>query len=240
MALMSRPPTLWNVSNPAPRLFSDSISRFERFAPQGQSLQYWDGEQLVSAPWEITKRGRFNVGTDATVIAKFPNGIGLSASLRNLSATTERYVNLQQNGKLQVWSLKDNSGPLFELQHPDQSVIWDFTLSDDGELLASIAPGGKCLVWDLSETPPRPYPHTGAFADATHPLFTGDGKLLIGGDDKGMSVYEWATNRLSRRISYGRVTNLVKHPDGQHVATVNGNGTIYILRIPELADHVQK
>lgn len=56
--------------------------------------------------------------------------------------------------------------------------------------------------------------------------------------DGGIDIHDWAVGRLVRTIKFpGNVPGLARHPDGQHLATVNGNGTVYILRIAELTTH---
>ncbi len=231
---------VWDLSLPVPQMISEPNTLFVKFAPQGQSVQTWDEGRLVSLPWEITQRGRFRLGRQ-TEIANVPNGIGLTVHERNwdrsLRPTGGRFVNQQDKGRLQVWSMKDNAKPLFEVQHPDQAEIHEFALSDDGDLLAAFTQGEKSLVWDLTETPPREYVLPTRSASNTHSFFTADGKLLIVAHGIGIDIYDWTAGRLVRTIPFpGPVVDLARHPDGQHLATVNGNGTVYILRLPELAE----
>lgn len=212
---------------------------FVKFAPQGQSVQSWEGGQLFSRPWEITNRGQFRIGTQMTKIAKLPKPIGHDKSLRSLRSSDGMYVNLQSEGKLQVWNLQDATRPLFEVQHPDRAEIQEFSLSDDGGLLAAFTHYGKSLVWDLTEKPPREYVLPSQTHGNTGPFFTSDGKLLFVAHQGGIDIHDWAAGRLVRTIKYpGAVAGLARHPDGQHLATVNGNGTVYILRVPELAEAV--
>ena len=233
--------SVWDLSQPVPQLISEPNTLFVKFAPQGQSVQTWDGSQLCSLPWEITHRGRFRLGSK-TEITKVPNGIGSAteghAWASSLRPTGGRFVNLQDKGRLQVWSMHDSTKPLFEVQHPDQTEIYEFALSDDGKLLAAFPHNGKGLVWDLTETPPREYPLTNSIGRPTHPFFTTDGKLLIVAHQFGIDIHDWAAGRLVRTIPFpGAIVGLARHPDGRHVATVNANGTVYILRLPELAEY---
>ena len=235
---------VWDLSLPVPQMISEPNTLFVKFAPQGQSVQTWDGDRLCSLPWEITQRGRFRLGRQ-TEITKVPNGIGLQIEAHNwansLRPTGGRFVNLQDKGRLQVWSMQDNTKPLFEVQHSDQTEIYEFALSDDGKLLAAFPHNGKGLVWDLTETPPREYPLPNPIGWPTHPFFTADGKLLIVAHRFGIDIHDWAAGRLVRTIPFpGNILGLARHPDGQHLATVNANGTVYILRLPELAEHNER
>ena len=232
---------VWDLSLPIPQIISEPNTLFVKFAPQGQSVQTWDEGRLVSLPWEITPRGRFRLGGKKE-IAKMPNGVGPQSHsyywASSLRPTGGRFVNQQDKGRLQVWSMEDNTKPLVEVKHPDQTEIYEFALSDDGDLLAAFPQNGKSLVWDLTETPPREYLLPNQTGWTTHPFFTADGKLLIVARQGGIDIHDWAAGRLVRTIPFpGPVLGLARHPDGQHVATVNGNGTVYILRLPELAEH---
>ncbi len=222
---------VWDLSLPVPKMISEPNTLFVKFAPQGQSVQTWEGDRLVSLPWQINQRGRFRLGSK-TEIAKVQNTQKDWRHASSLRPTGGRFVNLQDKGRLQVWSLHDNATPLFEVQHPDQTEIHEFALSDDGKLLAAFPLRGKGLVWDLTETPPHEYPLTNGNEWPTHPFFTADGKLLILGHARGIDIHDWATGRLVRTIPFpGRISEMARHPDGQHLATVNANGTVYILRI---------
>ena len=227
--------TIWNLSLPKPQMVFESDYRYPRFAPQVQTVLGFNGSGLFSRTWEITKRGQFRLGSEVTVIGKTPDGIG--RTLRSLRPEFGQYVNAQNGGKLQVWSLKDNSKPLFEVRHPDLLQAEDFALSDDGGLLAAFTPSGKNVVWDLTKTPPREYVLSGTSHANIDGFFTPDDKLLIVAHVLGIDIHDWAAGRMVWQFRFGRVTGLSRHPDGRHLATVNGNGTIYILRLPELADH---
>ena len=90
------------------------------------------------------------------------------------------------------------------------------------------------MVWDLTETPPREY-QLSTSNGGYESFFTGDGTLLVVATRHGIEIHDWAAGRLVRQIPFpGPVTSITLHPDGHHVATVNGNGTVYILRLPEL------
>ncbi len=235
---------VWNLSLPVPQLISDWDTQFIRFAPSGTAVQICDGKRISSQSWDVTKRGKFQLGS-STVITKLPNEMLMpdrqqqNLLVSGLRTDIDRYLVPQQNGKLQVMSLKEDQKVIAELQHPDQTAIYQFALSEDGNLVAAFTHSGKkSLVWDLTESPPRDYLLTNNSDWAADPFFTTDDKLLVVASHAGIEIHDWAHSRLVRTIKYpGPAKGMARHPDGVHVATVNGNGTVYILRIPELAEH---
>lgn len=93
-------------------------------------------------------------------------------------------------------------------------------------------------MWDLAEQPRRAYPLAETLT-AFDIVFTPDSRLLIVAKDRGIDVHDWAAGRLVRRLPLpGRANQIALHPDSRHLATVNGNGTVSVLRIPELAEHL--
>jgi hypothetical protein len=56
-------------------------------------------------------------------------------------------------------------------------------------------------------------------------------RLLIA-DGASLTLFDWARQRRLKEWPFpGSVVQLAIHPDGRHVATVNGNGTWYVLRL---------
>ncbi len=140
--------------------------------------------------------------------------------------------------RLQVWSMQNSGTPLAEVQHPNQTEIYEFALSDDGQVLAAFPHNGNGIVWDLNEKPPREYPLPNPVGWPTDPFFNVDGKLLIVAHAAGIDICDWAAGQLVRTVKYpGAIVGLARHPDGKHLATVNANGTVYVLRVPELSGY---
>jgi WD40 repeat protein len=74
----------------------------------------------------------------------------------------------------------------------------------------------------------------GAF---TRVAFTPDDRRLLLMTDKEILVLDAESGKeLFRRQLEGCAQDADFAPDGRHVAVVNGNGTVYILRLPDLAD----
>jgi serine/threonine protein kinase len=224
---------IWNLSNKAAYPILDGVPGIVQFAKEGQTIYTLSltNQLLTSQPWEITLRGAFHMGAQ-TPITNFPSGISPLRSLNCLRPEVNRFVKVTSSSTLQVYDFRGDEKPLFELAFPGKGIS-DFKLSADGQLLATSMYGGKCVVWDLSESPTREYVLPESVYRSL--MFSSDNRLLFAATDAGISIFDWAVGRLVRQIKFpGTVSELIPHPDGHHIATVNGNGTIYILRIPEL------
>ncbi len=230
----------WNLMTNPPTSISDPIADFPRFSPLEPSLICYHGNRLFHRDWELTKRGRF-VFSNERELWRSPEGLNefdTEISTREAFATLQfgslRFATRQSDNTVSVWSVTDPAKPLHELQHnlqPGHGLT--LTLSTDGKLLLAFSQQGS-IVWDLEETPPRVYrlQLSTTFQNA---FFTADSKRLFVADDSGVGIYDWANNREVRRLKYpGPVRQIVPHPDGHHLITVNSNGTVYVLRMPEL------
>ena len=91
---------------------------------------------------------------------------------------------------------------------------------------------GKALISQLIDSEMSCVPFRPFLQNA---FFTTDNKLLVVADFNGVGIYDWAADCEVRRLKYpGTVRQVIPHPDGRHLVTVNGNGTVYILRLPDL------
>ena len=151
---------------------------------------------------------------------------------------SQRFATQQNDNTVSVWSLADPAKPLHELKHNLQfGHGMTLTLSPDGNLLLAFSQQ-ESIVWDLEETPPREYRLQLSTAFPKCVLHRRQQAANRRGWPRGVGIYDWASNREVRRLKYpGPVRQIVPHPDGRHLATVNG--TVYILRLPELAEHAK-
>ena len=226
---------VWNLALQPPSMISDAFSIVTRFSPYRNRLVTQSEGRLVEYAWELTKRGRFSLTKEQSVWS-LPKSQGMNdEAIATLSWQTMRFAVVQDDQTIGVWSLSSPEKPLYELKH---NLSWGnstkrLTLAEGGNLLLAFSQR-ESIVWDLDESPPREYriqldPY---FQDA---MFSADDRILLVADGDGVGFYDWSNNREVYRLSYpGVVRQIVMHPDGKHFATVNGNGTVYLLRNPPL------
>ncbi len=238
---------LWNLKTNPPVSVSDPIPEVSRFSPVEPcliSISFSDN-RLFRRDWKLTQRGRFvhSNERDLWTSPATSTPFNMFDALNSLQFGSQRFATRHGdptvgNQTVNVWDLANATKPLHEIKH---NLIFghqnnSLTLSPDGNLLLAFAQNER-IVWDLKETPPREYrvALSAYFQDA---FFTADNKRLFVADESGSGIYDWVNNREVRRLKYpGLVRQIIPHPDGQHLITVNGNGTAYILRLPELAEH---
>ncbi len=225
---------VWDLSAEPPAVISSGKDIFHRFAQTEPKVEIWS-DKYATYPYEITERGSFRV--TPPIETGFVSPDTLHDPLAGVRAESGRCVRVLADGKLGVINLKDGT-QIVEVQHPAK-IVNHFCLSASGDVLAAFS-GNQTMVWDLAETPPREYPLPDT--NSSDALFSSDGKLLLvarGGG--GIQLYDWAAGRHLRDLEFpGWVRQMFLHPDNRHLGTVNGNGTIYILRIPEFQAKVDK
>ena len=227
----------WNLKTIPPSEISEPISELSRFSPTEPSLISYSGNRLFQRDWNLTKRGRLVTTNERDLWISKVSTLSNDA-LFTLQFGARRFATSYDDHTVCIWNLENSETPLYELKHelslPHTTVRSTLTLSPDGNVLLAFSQQGS-IVWDLEESPPRKYRlqlETG-FKNA---FFTADNKLLIVADGNGLGIYDWTANRELRRLKYpGMIRQVIPHPDAKHVLTVNGNGTVYILRMPELA-----
>jgi WD40 repeat protein len=146
-----------------------------------------------------------------------------------------------QNGKLVVWDYQTGKvHKTFRRKTPVTNVMF----SPDGKSVAASydAPEAVVCIWDLSRPDPRVLAgHTDHVLSA---VFRTDGKLLASGSwDGTMRLWSTAAD-YPRALVYGPglfgtgVTHVAFSPDGRYLATPNGDGTIYLFRLPPLNEPI--
>ncbi|MBL8849152.1 MAG: WD40 repeat domain-containing protein, partial [Planctomycetaceae bacterium] len=202
------------------------------FVPGRSELLLWNpptGDvHLNWTPWHIDQRGTMLMDSvrDTTTIAP------LFIDPPEIRWERGRFLATDSStGMLRVYDFDHPDAPVATLQGRPFQNRWQ-CLSPSGELVLQWMVGQDAIVWDLTTIPPAEYRlpvHSTAGAFAPNEKY-----IILDGQDGGMVVYDWQLNREGHRIPLpGPVRTIHLHPDGRHVCTINGNGTVYVLRLPE-------
>ena len=190
------------------------------------------GDWFASGGWDRVVRLWFLDGTVATQ-REFPPGNGY---VREVAFSPDR--------KWLAWAGQAGEITLFHLEKEVTSVIcksgsgvMSLCFNNDGRRLAVMRANGQVELWDVNSQrqidwePQRP--------------FTSDG-LSVRFDPRGIDLAMTATTGSIRiadaatgkhkgeiRVGpdFGRIWHLRYSPSGRYLATVNGNGTVYVLRV---------
>jgi WD40 repeat protein/serine/threonine protein kinase len=146
-------------------------------------------------------------------------------------------VHVHANRPIVVWDLS-GSVPRRDAellgdgaQYAATTLAW----SPDGQKLAS-SDYSRVRVWDMTARPPRMIVEAGE--GHTSVCWSPDGTRLAAADEFGsLTIYSAHALKPLHTIKLpGSIRDVHFHPDGQHLATANGNGTVYILRLdPQIA-----
>jgi WD40 repeat protein len=105
--------------------------------------------------------------------------------------------------------------------------------SPNGKSLAMGCSDGDVIAWDAlthREKPSRPRPHS----DVQCVCFAPYGHNMLWACSKG-EIFHWDTMAKKTNLVCklpGEVRAIACSPDGRYLATANGNGTVYLLRMP--------
>ena len=184
------------------------------------------GDSRLVTIWDVARRTAHDTLDDfsdrVTALAFHPDGRHLAVAC--------------QDQTLVIWDLKAESArSLATGGGPYQQV----SFSRDGSLLAAPA-GERVLIWDTETGKLVSELSTGGGV-AQGPVFDALGKALVAAGDDGV-VWLWNHPGQDRyrfdpdqTIRVGPVHGLVRRvlwaPEGRHLVTLNGNGTVYVLRL---------
>jgi WD40 repeat protein len=206
------------------------------WSPDGQMVAAVIHDLLIRV-WDAhSGEVRFNLRAgNGTSVARF---VGFTRDGKML-ITAGRDAN-QPNTLIRRWSLATETElpPLRDnLDLADVPV-----LSPDGRMLLTTTwernSSGTKLVAKLWDLPAGKERGRLPVASAMSPVFTfaPDGLTLASASGEGRLIL-WETATIHKRHEMempGPVSGLAFLPEGRHLLTSNGNGTLYVLRLPEL------
>ena len=148
-----------------------------------------------------------------------------------LTADGQLLAAKDRSGSIKLWDLAANK----ERASLGPWHVW--LLSPDSRTVAGGGTGldGQLQVWDLATAQLKASleGHTRRVESLT---YSPDGQLLASAAQDGR-VIVWDPASRKRLMHSWQLPGPVPHvyfaPDGRHLATVNGNGSVYILRLPQ-------
>jgi WD40 repeat protein len=192
-----------------------------------------DGRTILTGDYSVPGGGGFarlwNAQTGEELV---PLGPHVTTAVQAVSQSTEHGRALGACGTVvRLWSL-ESGNLLNEWRHTH--AVWSVAISPDGRYAASSDDGGYVQVRDLSTPEPKLLPlakiHTHWVRSV---VFSPDSRqLLSAGYDGRLVLRELPSGKIVRQWQFpGFIHAATFTPDGRHLATLNGNATVYILRL---------
>jgi WD40 repeat protein len=193
------------------------------FTPNGRALAFSTGNGKLNvwdvAQWKEVRAVPAHTPDSINRIAISPDGSLLA------SASPDRTIKL--------WEV--DSGFELHTLHGHRSWVEDLAFRGDGKMLASCGNDRNVKLWDLVAG--KEIRNLAGHGEHIHSLaFPRSGTLLASVSNDGTLRF-WdtetgATVSAPRLAPRGAVLmRVVFSPDGRHLATANGNGTIYLFRV---------
>src|SRR5581483_3113653 len=136
------------------------------------------------------------------------------------------------DANLRIWDIASGQ-EMRQFRLPTNGNVTLSFSPDSRVLVAAISSSPKVFVWDLSRVETLPLELEGHKKNLTAARFAPDRKLLASAGEDGLVVlWDLAAGKVSRSWTLpGPAQDLAFAPDGHHIATANGNGTVYMLRL---------
>ena len=141
---------------------------------------------------------------------------------------------------IRVWHRGDDAAPPVEAASfsvpSDDPLIWQLTITHDGQRIAVAARSGLSL-WSLQDDKPMQLWHKPGECHSV--AFSPDGRQLAASgrfsDRHQVALFNNAGERQTGWEFPMMPADLAFAPDGRHLLTANSNGTVYILRLKDAA-----
>jgi WD40 repeat protein len=218
---------LWDAEN------GDEIRRFE------ETRGLWSLGVLTDGSRVLTGGGDDGSGSMRLRVWDVESG----RELRRLIGHLDDVLSVAPSpyGRLALSGGKDRTSRLWDLENGQElhqevhtSAVFGVAFAPDGARAASCDGHGFIRIWDLSGTEARVRPLPRWHGDAVYSVaFSPDAKLLASaGRDGRVILWDSVGGEKRREWRFpGNVQGLAFAPDGRHLALVNGNGTVYLLRL---------
>jgi WD40 repeat protein len=220
---------LWDATRGrevAVELDQPGLIRALEFSPSGQRLAIAGDSPFVTL-WDMSR------GSVQERLELFPDRIGALAFNR----PRRMLAGAGRDGKLFAWDLFSHSGVTFE--NPSRMAIHQLAFTPGKNRLAAATDGG-IVLWD-AESGQRLRTLIGKPGEVLTLRFSPAGdRLAAAGSSGKVWLWDWPDSELPREtpdetISIGPgggiISRLFWSVDDRHLLTVNGNSTIYALRL---------
>ncbi len=202
------------------------------FAPDGKTLVSGGQEAKKVRVWDMTGKEPRAAETledhksgGITIVAFAPDG-------RSFASAADR-------SDIRVYDVKDGKfkqRAVIENKNGGGSMMF----SPDGKTLAAPTAVQTGVLWDVSGAQPKTVASLEGYTKRMNSLtYSPDGKRLVSGgaenrvvvwDTSGKKLIEWTAPTGAGGAYIG---DTAFAPDGRHVVTANGDGSVWILRVPQ-------
>lgn len=202
------------------------------FVPGRSEMLLWNSPtgdvQFEWTPWHIDQRGTLLWDAARETASIPPQFIDPS----DIRWERSRFLTTEgSTGVLRVYDFAHTDAPVATLLGRPHQHRWQ-CLSPSGDLVLQWMIAPDAIVWDLTTTPPTEY--RVPLSSSAGAFMPNEKHIVLEDQYGGVVVYDWKLNREAHRIPMpGPVRSFHTHPDGRHMLSVNGNGTVYVLRLPD-------